>query len=107
VTSALAPVEVVSALCAKHRGGTLTARHLSAALARFAEDHRWLDLIELVPPVLSRAEEVVRQTPARAIDAIHIASLLFLQEATGEQYVFLTADAKQRRGAQAAGLTVR
>jgi hypothetical protein len=36
-----------------------------------------------------------------------VASLLFLQEATGKQYVFLTADTGRRRGAQAAGLTVR
>lgn len=107
VTSRLAHVEVVSALYGKHRGGTLAPRSLTAAVARFEEERRWWTLVELVPLVLARAEDIIRRIPVRTADAIHIASALFFQEAVGIAVPFLTSDARQRRSAEKAGLRVR
>lgn len=106
VTSRLAPVEVISALYARHRGGVLSARSLATALERHEDERRWWTLVELAPVVLARSEDVIRRTPARAADAIHIASALFFQEAMGTGVPFLTSDARQRSSAEAAGLRV-
>ncbi|HEX4835860.1 MAG TPA: type II toxin-antitoxin system VapC family toxin [bacterium] len=107
VTSALAPLEALSAIAAKQRGGSLRTALFRAALRRLEEERRRWTLVEIVPAVLLRAESVIRAVPARTLDAIHIASALFFQEIEGTGVVFLTADSKQRQSAEAAGLTVR
>jgi hypothetical protein len=61
----------------------------------------------MAPGVLLKAESVIRTVPTRTLDALHIASALFFQETGGGELPFLTADGKQRRSAEAAGLKVR
>ncbi len=107
VTSALAPLEALSSIAAKHRGGSLRASAFLAALRRLEEERSTWTLVEIVPAVLLRAESVIRAVPTRTLDAIHIASALFFQETGGAEVAFLTADSKQRQSAEAAGLTVR
>jgi predicted nucleic acid-binding protein len=107
VTSALAPLETLSAITAKHRGGSLRISAFRAAVQRLEEEHARWTLVEIVPAVLLRAESVIRAAPTRTLDAIHIASALFFQEIGGEDVPFLTADRKQQRSAESAGLTVR
>jgi len=107
VTSALAPVEALSAIAAKHRGGWLRTSALHAAMRRLEEERSRWTLVEIVPAVLLRAESVIRTIPTRTLDAIHIASALFFQEAGGTDVSFLTADSRQKQSAEAAGLTVR
>ncbi len=107
VTSRLARVEIISALYARHRSGALPTRSLATALERCDDERRWWTLVELAPVVLSRAEDVIKRTPTRAADAIHIASALFFKEATGTDVLFLTSDTRQRSSAEAAGLRVR
>ncbi len=107
VTSALAPLEALSAITAKHRGGSLRTAAFRAAVRRLEEERSAWTLVEIVPAVLTKAERLIRTVPARTLDAIHIASALFFQEAGGVDMPFLTADSKQRQSAEAAGLVVR
>ncbi len=107
VTSALAPLEALSAITAKHREGSLRTAAFHAAVRRLEEERSAWTMVEIVPAVLMRAERLIRTVPARTLDAIHIASALFFQETGGVDLRFLTADSKQRRSAEAAGLLVR
>ncbi len=106
VTSALAPLEALSAISAKHRGGSLSTSAFRAAVRRLGEERSRWTLVEIVPAVLLRAESVIRLAPTRTLDAVHIASALFFQEARGGDVPFLTADGKQKKSAEAAGLSV-
>ena len=107
VTSALAPVETLSAITAKHRGGSLRLPAFRAALGRLeVERAKWV-LVEVSPGVLLRAWDVVRDLPTRTLDAIHIASALFFRDTGGLEMAFLTADQRQRESATAAGLVAQ
>jgi len=109
VTSALAPLEALSAIAAKHRGGSLRTSGFTSAVRRLERERTTWILVELVPAVLVKAEELIRGVPTRTLDAIHIASALFFRETggAGADVAFLTADRKQRQSAEASGLTVR
>ncbi len=48
------------------------------------------------PIVLSQAEDLVQRTGLRALDALHVASALTFQAASGLTLPFVTADVKQR-----------
>jgi predicted nucleic acid-binding protein len=106
VTSALTSIEVVSALFAKYRGGSMSARVLETALGRHESEKRHWIVVEMAPLVLARAEDVIRRVPARTADAIHIASAAFYSEATGIRLRIATADARQRQSAEALGFHV-
>ena len=56
--------------------------------------------------VLRQAEELVQKTDVRTLDALHIASAMMFQAASGLTVPFITSDAKQRDAAQAMALTV-
>ncbi|MBV8453002.1 MAG: hypothetical protein JOZ29_12115, partial [Deltaproteobacteria bacterium] len=63
-------------------------------------------LVELHPPILARAQEVVERTQVRTLDALHIASALAFEERSREVLPFVTADQWQREAAQQMGLQV-
>jgi len=106
VTSALTSVEIVSALFAKRRGGSLSARSLETALARHENEKRHWTVVELTPLILARAEDIIRRVSARTADAIHVASAAFFSEATRARLPVATADARQRQSAEALGMQV-
>ena len=71
---------------------------------------RWLasferawDVLAVDPPVLARAREELPLEPVRTLDAIHLASILELDEALGGLSV-VTCDERIRRNAEALGL---
>jgi predicted nucleic acid-binding protein len=61
-------------------------------------------LLELSPPVLSRAMEPF-PIPVRTLDALHLASLAFMAS-TGRQVALATYDDRLRAAAQSIGVTV-
>ena len=107
LSSAITPIEVLSALWRRKRNGNLSEEHLFATLSRVDSDRvRW-ELVELGGTVLSRAEEIVQGTvPMRALDAIHVASLVTFQAASGMQIPFITGDGRQRDAAEQMKLDV-
>ncbi|MGB6554833.1 MAG: type II toxin-antitoxin system VapC family toxin [Candidatus Binataceae bacterium] len=105
VTSAIAPVEAVSALCRRRSLGELTHEDFDAIAARFRADRDYWELVEVGSEVLTRAEDLLRHAPVRTLDALHLASALLFQEEAGIGLPFVTADRKQ--GAAASSLNLR
>ena len=107
LSSAITPVEVMSALCRRKRNGELSNEDFAATLSRVhGERTRW-ELVELGRAVLNRAEELVQGiVPMRSLDAIHVASLVTFQAASGTRIPFVTGDDRQREAAAYIGLDV-
>ena len=96
LSSALAPVEALSALSRRRATGEITQRDFFAIRSRLHKDRDYWELVEVGPIVLSQVEDLVQRTGLRALDALHVASALTFQAASGLTIPFVTADVKQR-----------
>jgi predicted nucleic acid-binding protein len=107
LSSAITPVEVMSALSRRRRNSDLSEKDFAATVSRVQSERiRW-ELVEAGEAVLSRAEEIVQgAVPIRALDAIHVASLMVFQAASSIQISFVTGDGRQRDAANYLGLDV-
>jgi hypothetical protein len=85
----------------------LSDEDFAATLSRVqGERIRW-ELVEVGRTVLSRAEEIVQGiVPIRSLDAIHVASLVTFQAASGTRIPFVTGDDRQREAAACIGLDI-
>lgn len=107
LSSAITPVEVMSALCRRKRNGELSDKDFAATLGRVQDDRTQWELVEVGSAVLSGAEAVIQgRVPMRALDAIHVASLVTFQAASGLTIPFVTGDDRQRVAAGHIGLDV-
>ncbi|HEY7553614.1 MAG TPA: type II toxin-antitoxin system VapC family toxin [Candidatus Binatia bacterium] len=107
LSSAITPVEVMSALCRRKRNGELSEQDFTATLTRVQSERMRWELVEVGEMVLDRAEEIVQGTvPMRALDAVHVASLTAFQAAAGIRIPFVTGDGRQRDAATLLGLDV-
>jgi predicted nucleic acid-binding protein len=106
VSSAVMPVEVISALARKRKTGEMTAQTFETIASRMRAERDYWSLIEVNADVLASAEDLVQRTPLRTLDAVHVASALAFRAGAGRQIPFGTADARQRDAAEAAGLEV-
>jgi predicted nucleic acid-binding protein len=107
LSSAITPVEILSALWRRKRSGDLSEEDFSALLSRVQSDRLRWELVEVGGAVLSRAEGIVQgNVPVRALDAVHVASLLEFQAASAIQISLVTGDARQRDAANYLGLGV-
>jgi len=107
LSSAITPIEVMSALCRRKRNGELSDEHFAVTVSRVqGERTRW-ELVELAETVLTRAEEIVQGiVPMRSLDAIHLASLMTFQAASATRIPFVTGDDRQRQAAAQIALNV-
>lgn len=104
-TSALTFLEAGRAILRARR-----ERRLDAAAAREAERllaafERGCDVLAMEEEVVRRARDEFPEEPVRSLDAIHLASLLVLDEALGE-FVVASCDDRVRRNAAALGFDV-
>jgi predicted nucleic acid-binding protein len=77
LSSAITPVEIMSALGRRRRDRELSEEAFVATLSRVRSERTRWELVEVGETVLSRAEEIVQGTaPMRALGAIHVASLM-------------------------------
>lgn len=106
LSSALAPVEALSALSRRRTAGEITQRDFLAIRSRLHKDRDYWELVEVGPLVLSQAEELVQRTGLRTLDALHVASALTFQAASGLTIPFVTADVKQRDAAESLALNL-
>jgi len=108
LTSAIAPTETISALSRRRNVEELTAKHFAETLSRIKADRAYWELVEVSALVLKEADEVILKTDLRTLDAIHLASILTFQHASGIQIPFVTGNTRQREAATHVGLdTVR
>jgi predicted nucleic acid-binding protein len=59
------------------------------------QDRFFWRLVEPVPEVLAKAEEIVKDHNVRTLDAVHLASAIVIQDSIGTQLPFITADDRQ------------
>ena len=106
VSSAIAPVEATSALWRRRAANDVADADLQAILRRLVDDRSHWELVDLTADVLDRAEQVIQRTGVRTLDAVHLASALAVQAASGRGRAmqFITADARQREAAAGLGL---
>jgi uncharacterized protein len=97
--SALAPVEIMSALSRRRRESRISARQYGGAREALATELTDLTLIGVTEDVIRMAIDTIERTPVPASDAIHIASA-----AAWGADLFVTADGRQLRAAQTCGL---
>jgi predicted nucleic acid-binding protein len=106
LTSALSPLEALSALARRQAAGELRPSDFSMIRVRIRADRPYWHLIEVSALVLDRAEAVMAGSAVRTLDAIHVASALTFQSASGIRVPFVTGDARQQDAAGAESLEV-
>lgn len=106
LSSAVAPVEVLSAISRRRTSGEINHRDSLAIRARLHKDRAYWELVEVGGIVLSQAEELVQKTGLRTLDALHVASALTFQAASGLTIPFITSDLRQREAADSLALTL-
>lgn len=100
LTSALAPIEISSALRRHQHQGQLSDREHAWILARFQRERPFWMMMEPDARVLAMAEDLAGSLPVKTLEAVHLASALTFQEETGLRIPFITAD-RQQHGAAA------
>lgn len=106
LSSAVAPVEVLSVVSRRCMVGELTQRDFVAIRSRLRKDRSYWEFVEVSEIVLNHAEELAQKTGLRTLDALHLASALTFQAASGLNIPFITADVKQRKAAETLGLNL-
>ena len=106
MSSAITPLELTSALVRRRNAGDLTDSQFLGTIRFLREDREYWRPVEVTSAVLGRAEEVIRTTALRALDAVHIASCLIFAGAVSSPVAFVTADSRQRAAAERAQLEV-
>jgi len=106
ISSAITPVEASTSFRRRKDSGDIESRHFDAIIKRFDSDRPSWELIETGKDVLDRAERLGRENKLRALDAIHVASVILFREATGLKVSFVTADSAQRDAAAILSLDV-
>ena len=107
LSSAITPVEIMSGLCRRRRARELSAEAFAVTVSRVQSERIHWELVEVGETVLSRAEEILQGTvPMRALDALHVASLMAFQAAAGIRIGFVTGDGRQRDAALLLGLDI-
>ena len=100
LSSAIAPIELLSAVQRRYRQGEITRPNYNAIVARVKTDRTFWQLVESVPQVLTKAEEVVVNHNVRTLDAIHLASALIIQQSLHTPFPFISADERQLAAAR-------
>lgn len=106
LSSAIVSVEVLSALSGRRMAGELTPRDFLTIRTRLQKDRSYWELVEVGALVLSQAEELVQTVGLRTLDALHVASALTFQAASGLTIPFITADIRQREAGERLALNL-
>jgi uncharacterized protein len=99
VMAAHARVEVASSLCRDLHDGATSRAELDADLQLLARDFGGFEVLPLDERIEVLAIQAMAQSRLRAMDALHIATA----QAAGVD-LFVTADQRQARAAEASGL---
>ena len=104
-TSALTFLEAGRSIARARRERRLDASAARDAERQLAAFERGCDVLAIGDEVLRRARDELPEEPVRSLDAIHLASLLVLDEALGE-FELVSCDERVRRNAVALGFEV-
>ncbi len=101
-SSRLTVIETRRVVRRAEREGRLTAAQGADVLAVFAQAASTWAILEVVDDLARRAEEAFPDEPVRTLDAIHLASALFLRQSFPD-LVVLSADERLLRNAAQLG----
>lgn len=99
-------VEVTSALVSRARAGDLDPELADEQCNALADDFLLFEIVELRPPVIERASELVREHGLRAYDSVQLACALRLKTGGTKALSFLCADGELADAADEEGLRV-
>jgi len=102
VTSRSTLIESRRVVRRAEREGRLTGAQAADVLSVFAQASSTWAILEIRDEVARRAEDAFPAEPVRSLDAIHLASALFLREAFPD-LVVLTTDSRLRANADQLG----
>lgn len=105
-TARLTAVEVASALARRCREGAFPPAERDRALAALETDLSALRVVELSPPVVREARELLVRHALRAGDAVQLASALLLRRELDVEVRFAAYDDRLKAAARAEGLIV-
>jgi len=105
-TSRVAYVEMRAGLARKLRQGELREKEYKYILSEFEKDWKDYFVIEVSEGVANLGGELVEKHPLRALDALHLASALFLRERVRSDVFFSSFDERLNEAAKAEGLAV-
>jgi predicted nucleic acid-binding protein len=105
-TSRVAYVEMRAGLARKLRQGELREKEYKHILSAFEKDWKDYFVIEVSESVANLGGELVEKHPLRALDALHLASALFLRERVRSDVFFSSFDERLNEAAKAEGLAV-
>ena len=106
LSSAITTIELQSALQRRRRQREITQANYNSIVSRLANDRLYWQLVEVVPQVLSKAEELLKTENVRTLDAIHLASAMIIQDFFPTPLPFISADERQLAAAQNCKLSV-
>lgn len=104
--SLIAYVEAVSALCRKRRERELSQSEFEEGCESFKRIWEGILIIELGHEIVSLAERLLCTHPLKALDAVHLASALWIKGETGEDVTFITSDKSLASAAREEGLDI-
>jgi predicted nucleic acid-binding protein len=101
--------EVIATISRKRKAGQLTTESSDAILLEIEKD--WIDFaqIQLLPDVVTQATASAQSFSLRGADAIHLASVLFIQkqmDGTEDQLFLVTSDQELKTAALASRIIV-
>lgn len=103
----ITPVELVAALCKRHRTGDISKFTFYQARYRSLQDFKAqaYSLIGLSDRIIKAAQDLTFTQNLRAYDAVQLATALYATNARkANRFTFITADAKLEAAAIAEGL---
>jgi predicted nucleic acid-binding protein len=103
-TSRLSQVEIASALIRRAREGAISQSDRDRALSALTDDMAALYVVELSTEITSLARGLLLRNRLRAIDAIQLASCVYLRERTEREVCFVAFDDRLNDAAFAEGL---
>ncbi len=105
-TARLTALEIASALARRCREGAFPAAERDRALSALESDLSALRVVELSPPVVRGARELLLRHALRAGDAVQLASALLLRRELAVEVRFAAYDERLKAAARAEGLDV-
>ena len=106
-TSMITYSETFSALRRRVRERFLPAAHYCAAIDLFKRDWPAFVRVQLDEEIIMLSAKLIERHPLRTLDAIHLASVLQLQQLVGEPSLFVSSDSQLLQAATAENVTVR
>lgn len=94
--------EIISALNRRLRENNLTSKEYSLIKEKMIEEFDSLEIINVVPEVISKATLLLEKYNLRTLDSIHVASAIIWKAE-----LFVSADKRQTLAAKKAGLKVK